>query len=162
MKPTWEELGESFSNSESVIIGNVDCTTDGGKTICNEYGVTAYPTLKYFKGDDGHDYTGGRDLEAFKSFAASLKRLCSIEFQEPCSEAQLQIIARWKNATRAERSARVADLQEQIDVVLDELEEQNAVAQVQYDELVEHTSAQISELAPLMQLIRSIDPLPRK
>lgn len=47
MKPDWDDLGETFENSKKVIIGDVDCTADSGKSICEKYGVQGYPTLKF-------------------------------------------------------------------------------------------------------------------
>ena len=47
MKPDWDELGEEFENSKKVLIGDVDCTTDGGKPVCERFKVEGYPTIKY-------------------------------------------------------------------------------------------------------------------
>lgn len=32
-----------------MLIGSVDCTSDDSKELCEKYGVSGYPTLKYFK-----------------------------------------------------------------------------------------------------------------
>ena len=39
MKPDWDQLGEHFAGSSSVLIGDADCTGPT-KAKCTEYGVT--------------------------------------------------------------------------------------------------------------------------
>ena len=46
MAPAWEKLGEEYALSESVLIGDVDCTQQ--KDLCSRFGVRGYPTLKYW------------------------------------------------------------------------------------------------------------------
>ena len=54
------------------MIASVDCTTDENKDLCQQYGVSGYPTLKYFKDGsrEGQDYKGGRGLDELESFVA--------------------------------------------------------------------------------------------
>ena len=46
MKPAWDQLGDEFASSKTVLIGDVDCTVH--KDLCGKYGVRGYPTIKYF------------------------------------------------------------------------------------------------------------------
>jgi len=39
MKPAWDELGSEYAGSKSVVIGDVDCTSDAAKDICEKHGV---------------------------------------------------------------------------------------------------------------------------
>jgi protein disulfide-isomerase A6 len=39
MKPAWDEIGDEFADSKSVLIGDVDCTSDGGKALCEKHEV---------------------------------------------------------------------------------------------------------------------------
>lgn len=42
-------------------MAKVDCT-EGGKDICNKFGVTGYPTLKIFRnGEFSQEYNGPRE-----------------------------------------------------------------------------------------------------
>ncbi|VVA94210.1 unnamed protein product [Arabis nemorensis] len=41
-----EKLGASFKKAKSVLIANVDC--DEHKSVCSKYGVSGYPTIKWF------------------------------------------------------------------------------------------------------------------
>jgi len=63
LAPDWEKLGVAFQNEENVVIAKVDA--DGHKSIGTEFGVTGFPTLKFFGAGTGGapaDYGGGRSL----------------------------------------------------------------------------------------------------
>lgn len=65
--PAWESLGEKFLDS----IMESNCDDAGG--FCREFGVSGYPTLKWFSkegNDKGEDYKGGRDLDSLIQFTA--------------------------------------------------------------------------------------------
>ncbi len=68
MKPAWDSLADEFDGSPSVLVADVDCTTEG-KDLCSRFGVQGYPTIKSFfaDGEDPQDYSGGRDLDSLKS-----------------------------------------------------------------------------------------------
>lgn len=98
MAPAWNELGETYADSTSVLIGDVDCTTDGGKEVCEEYEVRGYPTIKYFTaetGEKGETYQGGRTIDALKTFAEeTLAGGCTVgETQgETCTEQEVAYV----------------------------------------------------------------------
>jgi len=62
LAPDWEKLAVAFQNEEDVVIAKVDA--DAHKSIGTEYGVSGFPTLKFFGGgrDAPEDYSGGRSL----------------------------------------------------------------------------------------------------
>jgi len=62
LAPVWEKLATVFKNEPSVVIANVDA--DKYKDIAGQYGVSGFPTLKFFGADskEGKPYNGGRDL----------------------------------------------------------------------------------------------------
>lgn len=69
MKQAWEDLGTAFESSSSVVVGDVDCTIE--TDIASEYGVSGYPTIKYFTAETdpkGDSYSGGRDFDSLKTF----------------------------------------------------------------------------------------------
>ena len=70
MKPAWDQLGDEFADSTSVVIGDVDCTVE--EELCGKYGVEGYPTIKYFTGATdplGDSYDGGREYDDLKALA---------------------------------------------------------------------------------------------
>lgn len=75
MKPDWDKLMAEFKDSQTILIGDVDCTA-AGKEKCNEVGVRGYPTIKYGDPDDLQDYKGGRKLADLQKFAGELGPQC--------------------------------------------------------------------------------------
>lgn len=94
MKPAWDQLGDEFKSSSSVVIGDVDCTKH--QSLCSEYGVKGYPTIKYYNGE-WNDYQGGRDFDSLKSFASeSLGPSCSYpDNKDLCSAEEITFFEEW-------------------------------------------------------------------
>ncbi|KAK4162755.1 thioredoxin-like protein [Cladorrhinum sp. PSN259] len=70
LAPTWESLAATFANEPNVKIAKVDAEAQNSKATANEYGVTSYPTIKFFpKGStEPEEYSGGRSEENFVTF----------------------------------------------------------------------------------------------
>ncbi|KZV19473.1 protein disulfide-isomerase like 2-1 [Dorcoceras hygrometricum] len=68
LAPTYEKVAAAFNLEEDVVIANVDA--DKYKDLAEKYGVSGYPTLKFFPKNNkaGEDYDGGRDLDDFITF----------------------------------------------------------------------------------------------
>ncbi|XP_054790558.1 protein disulfide-isomerase like 2-1-like [Prosopis cineraria] len=68
LAPTYEKVATAFKLEENVVIANIDA--DQHKDIAEKYGVSGYPTLKFFPRSNkaGEDYDGGRDLDDFVTF----------------------------------------------------------------------------------------------
>jgi len=60
--PIWEKLATAFKNEPNVVIANVDA--DKHKDLGGRYGVSGFPTLKFFPKSDkaGKPYSGAREL----------------------------------------------------------------------------------------------------
>ena len=84
MKPAWDKLMEQYEDSETVLIGDVDCI-GSGKPLCDEVGVQGFPTIKYGDPDNLEAYQGGRDFDALDEFAKVLKPPCNVNTLEHCS-----------------------------------------------------------------------------
>lgn len=90
MKPAWDELGSDYEAS-SVVIGDVDCTEHAA--LCQEYGVSGYPTVKYFTSEGPQAYSGGRDLPSLKKFVEeTLETKCDVNEPSNCSEKEQKFI----------------------------------------------------------------------
>jgi protein disulfide-isomerase A6 len=100
MKPDWDKLMAEYADSSSVVIGDVDCTSDGGKDVCNDAGVKGYPTIKYFTaetGEEGESYQGARSFEALKSFVdEELDKGCVLDNPESCDEKETAYVEKMK------------------------------------------------------------------
>lgn len=68
LAPEYEQLGTSFKKTKSVLIAKVDC--DEHKSVCSKYGVSGYPTIKWFpKGSlEPKKFEGSRTAEALAAF----------------------------------------------------------------------------------------------
>ena len=72
LAPIYAELGEAYAHAnDKLIIAKLDCDNFG--SIGSDYGVTGFPTLKWFpkgvKSPEGVEpYTGGRDLDSLTNF----------------------------------------------------------------------------------------------
>ena len=114
MKPAWDQLGDEFSGSKTVLIGDVDCTVE--KDLCSKYGVRGYPTIKSFTGNpDGDPYEGGRDFAALKKFAdESLGPSCSNDNIDLCDDDQKAILEKYNKMSAAERKEIIEDTDKKI------------------------------------------------
>merc|ERR1711972_602999 len=81
-----------------------DCTADG-KSLCETYGVSGYPTIKYFKqgGDPkGDSYDGGRTYNDLQKFMKrNSKKPCDPSSLENCNKKDqkfLDEIKEWDEA----------------------------------------------------------------
>ncbi|XP_074563988.1 protein disulfide isomerase-like 2-2 [Curcuma longa] len=68
LAPIYEKVANAYKLEEDVVIANLDA--DKYKDLAEKYGVSGYPTLKFFpKGNKaGEDYEAGRELDDFVIF----------------------------------------------------------------------------------------------
>ncbi|KIK82603.1 hypothetical protein PAXRUDRAFT_832171 [Paxillus rubicundulus Ve08.2h10] len=72
LAPVYEQLADAFSHAkDKVVVAKVDA--DGaGRPLGQKYGVTGYPTLKWFDAEGNAEaYEGGRDFDALVSFIST-------------------------------------------------------------------------------------------
>lgn len=118
MKPDWDKLAVEFQDHPLVTIADVDCTTDEGKSVCSEQGVSGYPTIKFWTPEEpaAQSYNGGRTYDALKQFAdETFKEPCNLETQENCSDDQKEVLDSLKGKKNEE-------IQEAMDKVQEEAE----------------------------------------
>ena len=113
MKPAYDQLGDEYADSSSVLIGDADCTASG-KELCNDNDVRGYPTIKYFNGETGPkgaDYSGGRDFDSLKKFVEdNLEVKCLLDNTEGCSDKEKEFMEKWKAKDKAEITAQLERL----------------------------------------------------
>lgn len=113
MKPAWDQLGDEFAASSSVLVGDVDCTAEG-EPLCEEFEVRGYPTIKYFVDGDskGEDYKGGRDFDSLKTFVEeSLEIKCDVSNPGECSDKEKGYIEKMKAKTSDDRVKQINRLE---------------------------------------------------
>ncbi|KAL7532083.1 hypothetical protein ACHAWF_004006 [Thalassiosira exigua] len=113
MKPAWDQLGDEYAASSSVLIADVDCTADG-KDLCEKFEVRGYPTIKYFVDGDatkGEDYGGGRDFDSMKQHVDEhLEVKCDVSDPAACSEKEKGYIEKMKAKNAEDRAAQLSRL----------------------------------------------------
>lgn len=69
MVPIYDELGEKYKDSESVVIAKIDATANE----LEHTKITSFPTIKFYRRGDNQavDYSGERTLEGFVKFIES-------------------------------------------------------------------------------------------
>ena len=159
MKPDWDSLAETYAGSSSVVIADVDCTTDGGKEACSRFEVRGYPTIKYFTaetGKTGADYQGGRDLDALKKFVKTLGPSCSPKHLKKCSEEQKATLEGYMalapdalGAQIDEAEGRISEASATHDALLKEL-------QARFEESDKALKALKEELEPPLKLMKAV------
>jgi len=143
MKPAWDQLGDEFSGSKTVLIGDVDCTVE--KDLCSKYGVRGYPTIKYFTGNpDGDAYEGGRDFASLKKFAdESLGPSCSNENIDLCDDDQKAILEKYNKMSAAERKEIVDKADQDIADLEENFKSEVKKLQASYEQLMADKDATI-------------------
>lgn len=110
MKPAWDQLGDEFADSSSVVIGDADCT-DSGKELCEKFAISGYPTIKYWVDGEVQDYSGGRDFDSLKGFVdETLAKKCDVITLNDCNDKEKGYIEKMKGKNVAERDAQLTRL----------------------------------------------------
>jgi thioredoxin domain-containing protein 5 len=66
LAPVWDALADSLDDSAGIVVAKVDCTEN--RSVCQRFGVTGYPNLKFFADGQMFNYQGARSLEPLEEF----------------------------------------------------------------------------------------------
>lgn len=115
MKPAWDKLMDAFKDSNTALVGDVDCTA-AGKPLCDSNGVRGFPTIKYGDPADLQDYNGGRDFDALKKHAdENLGPQCGPKNLELCSDAQKAEIEKVMTMSDDEITKKIKEAEEELE-----------------------------------------------
>jgi|Transcript_18596 protein disulfide-isomerase A6 len=155
MKPDWDKLGDKYSDSDSIIIADVDCTSDGGKPVCSKYGVRGYPTIKTFTGNPmGDDYKGGRKYnDLLKHVETNMGPSCGPEHKDKCSEEELKALEELLKLSASDIEAKLKETQEEMDKASGDFEEFVKGLQKQYEDAQAAKESKEEELAPKLKML---------
>jgi protein disulfide-isomerase A6 len=113
MKPAWDQLGDEYAASSSVLIGDAECT-DSAEELCEQFEIRGYPTIKYFLDGDtkGEDYQGGRDFDSLKKFVEeTLEVKCDVNDPTECSDKEKAYIEKMKAKSKGDRVKQITRLE---------------------------------------------------
>ena len=70
MKPAYEEVARAFKSEPDCVVANMQADDESNRPIASRYGVTSFPTIKFFpKGSkEPIAYAQGRTANAFTEF----------------------------------------------------------------------------------------------
>jgi|MDSY01.2.fsa_nt_gb protein disulfide-isomerase A6 len=160
MASAWNELGDEYATSETVVIADVDCTKDESKALCQKLGVGGYPTIKYFTGAtaaDGEKYSGGRDYASLSTWAKdNLGPSCDPENIEFCDDTQ-------KAAMKAKQALSDSQLDAEIEAIETEIKDADVELelilkslQATYEESKKKKDEIIATKSPTLTLLLSV------
>ena len=143
MKPDWDKLAESFADSETQLIADVDCMAEG-EPLCGQFGVEGFPTIKWVDPTgDIEDYKGGRDFKSLKAFAdENLKPQCSVSNLELCDDEKKAEIKKFME----ELSAAISSKEEEIAKLNSDFEAFIEGLQSQYEEMMKKVTEDKEEV----------------
>lgn len=114
MKPAWDKLGDEYAASSTVLIADADCTDEAAQQLCQDFGISGYPTIKYFLDGDkeGSDYQGGRDFGSLKQFVEdTLEIKCNVDDGSDCTDKEKGYIEKMKAKGSDERAKQIKRLE---------------------------------------------------
>ena len=155
MKPDWDKLGDKYASSDSILIGDVDCTADSAKSLCSKYGVRGYPTIKTFSGNPmGDDYKGGRTYDdLLKHVENNMGPSCGPDNRDKCSADELKELDELLAKPMAERKKLLETTQADLDKVGKDFEAFVETLQKQYEEASKKKEDDENALQPKLKML---------
>lgn len=149
MKPAWDKLMKNWNKGDRAktsLVADVDCT-EGGKALCEEFGVKGFPTIKWGDPASLEDYDGGRDYDSLKKFAKeNLKPMCSPSNIDLCDEDKKKEIAELQAMPVADLEAKVEAKKKEIADIESTFEAEVKKLQETYGKLQEDKDTQIAAI----------------
>jgi hypothetical protein len=116
MEPDWERLQKDYADTPNVVVGACDCTTNC-KAKCGEHGIQGFPTLKLKLDGRLEDFNGGRDYNSMKreiEKKLNPRPACSLESKSVCKLDDLAILEESEKMSKAERAAKIKQVEADI------------------------------------------------
>lgn len=102
MKPVWDKLQKEHADSNSLLVAEVDCTSETGRPLCQTHDIKSYPTIKWGEPSNLTQYKGKRDFDSLSDFARqNITPLCSpfrLDLCDETSKATYQSLIDMDNA----------------------------------------------------------------
>lgn len=164
MKPDWDKLMSEFEGSATQLVADVDCTSDGGKPLCDANGVKGFPTLKWGDPTDLQDYQGGRSLDDLRKFAEeNLKPQCSVANIDLCDAEKKAQIEKYLAMSEEDLKAAVAAEETKLEEAETNFKKEVEKLQATYTSLSEAKDKTIADVkASGLGLMKSVLNAPKK
>ena len=142
MAEDFSKLADDWKDHKVGLVAEIDCTTEEGSPLCEQFNVEGFPTLLHGDPTDLEQYQGGRDYESLSEFAKEniSKPVCSIKNIDVCSDEEKKTIKDLQGKTEEQLIAlnddykkKMDDSQAKIDKVIDELTEKYEAAMKEYE-----------------------------
>jgi hypothetical protein len=147
MKPDWDKLMEEFADSPSQLVAEVDCTSDGGKPLCDANGVRGYPTLKWGDPAGLEDYSGQRDFESLKAFATeNLKPICSPTHIDLCDPEHKAEIEQYMGLSMEDLQGAIKEKESEVEKIESDFKSYVEGLQSQYKQATKDKDAKIADI----------------
>ena len=125
LAPVYEKVAKAFAGDKTqVVIANLDADQASNKALASKYGVSGFPTIKYFPaGEDKapQDYQGGRTGDDFVKFinekAGTARNLDGSFTASAGTDAELNALAAKYVAPGADKAAIKAEIVERVNTL---------------------------------------------
>ena len=157
MEPDWEKLAEEWDEDYIGLVAEVDCTAEG-KPLCDENGVSGFPTLKYGNPLSLDDYQGARSYAELSKFAReNLKPTCSPTNMDLCDDEKKKQIKEYMTMSMSDLESRVVDFETKLEKAEEAFQEEVSKLQATYDRMTEEKEANLAALRDSgLGLLRSV------
>jgi len=146
MKPDWDKLMDEFADSDSALVADVDCTTEG-KDLCTAQGVKGYPTIKWGDPSNLEDYQGPRDYASLEKFAKeNLKPMCSPANIDLCEDDKKADIEKFIGMAGEELDKMIAEKEKEVESAEETFKKGVEGLQAKYQELMAAKEKQEEEI----------------
>lgn len=146
MKPDWDKLMAEYADNPSILIADIDCTTEG-KPLCNAHGVKGYPTIKYGDPNALEDYKGGRSLADLRKFASeNLGPSCGPANLDLCGDEEKAAIEKLMELSDDDLNTQIAEGTKKMEDAESTFKSEVEKLQASYQKLMADKEAAIEEV----------------
>lgn len=103
-----------FAGSTTSLVADVDCTTEG-KSLCEKFSISGYPSIKYGDPADMKDYDGARSYDGLKKFAdENLGPSCGVDHLDLCKEDDKALIEKFLAMSKEDLEKAISEADDKI------------------------------------------------
>jgi len=143
-------LAKDWVNHDITLIGEVDCTDQGGEPLCEQFLIQGFPTILFGDPTGLEEYEGGRSYEDLSKFTKEhlQKPICSVSdtHVQHCTEAQQRVIAKLKQMTADDLVRAVTEVDEKLKKVQAEFDAYVDSLNDQYENQVSILNERVDQL----------------